>query len=52
MDPHTFVLLQIFVECLDIVEVAEHEGRGGGDGAGSLLQLVTELWTVLYRLSD
>ena len=42
----TFVLVHVFVEVLDVVEVAEHEGRVRGDGAAPLLQLVTELWTL------
>ena len=45
MDRPTLVLVEVFVEVLEVIEVAEHDGVVGGDGAGSLLQLVTELCT-------
>ena len=36
----TLILVQILVEILIVVEVAEHEGGLGGDHAGLLLDLV------------
>ena len=36
----TLILVQILVEILIVVEVAEHEGGLGGDHAGLLLHLV------------